>query len=72
LSDILREAKYASHPDIGDNISREEKIVPFDSLTPLQQQWAQIVYDENGNKMGKVQVEKKQKGYKLYSDGILL
>jgi hypothetical protein len=72
LSDILREEKYINNNYVGDNITREEKIVPFDSLSPLQQQRAQIVYDENGVKMGKVQVEKKQKWYKLYKDGILL
>ncbi len=72
LSDILRDEKYNKHRAIWDHITREEKIVPFDSLTPLQQQRAQIVYDESGKKMGKVQVEKKAKWYKLYNDWILL
>ena len=72
LSDILREAKYEHDTNVGDLVTREEKIVPFDSLSPMQQQRAQIEYDENGTKMWKVQVEKKQKWYKLYKDGILL
>jgi len=72
LSDILRESKYAHDTDIGDLITREEKVVPFDSLSPMQQQRAQVEYDEKGTKMWKVQVEKKQKWYKLYKDGILL
>gem|GEM_PF-3014678 len=51
MSDILRDEKYNKHRAIGDHITREEKIVPFDSLSPLQQQRAQIVYDDNGQKM---------------------
>lgn len=72
LSDILREDKYDNHRAIGDHVTREERTVPFDSLSAKEKQRAEVFVDEHGNKMAKVHVEKKTKWYKLFSDGILL
>jgi len=71
LSQILNEDKYKSSRAVWDKVIREDKTVEVEKLSPMQQQRAQV-FEENGKKMAKVQVEKKEKWYKLFKDGILL